>query len=152
MAKRQYLQHDLVALRTQAWKRTRKGRSLVDRRSLSGQNALRVQAQLIADHGGVEQMSTAKLMIVELIYRDTWFLDESDRRIFRILRQYPKVRNNPAALHKLYSYRAPIVAALTRNLQLLGLERLPDKPKTLDDIFSEESHDGQDTENDSSTD
>ena len=95
------------------------------------------------DNGGLDNMSTAKLMLVELIYRDTGFLDKSDRRTFRILRDDPKLKNNPAALAKLYQYRTTLVTCLTKNLQLLGLERVPDKPKTLDELFEEQSHDQQ---------
>ena len=42
MAKRGYILHDLVALRTHTWKRTRKGRSYV----------IRIQQRLIEDNGG----------------------------------------------------------------------------------------------------
>ena len=66
MAKRGYIRHDLVTLRSHTWKR----RSLVDRRSHAGQNAIRIQQQLIQDNGVAENMSTAKLMLVELIYVD----------------------------------------------------------------------------------
>ena len=81
------------------------------------------------DNGGLDNMSTAKLMLVELIYRDTGFLDKSDRRIFRILRDDPELKNNPVALAKLYQYRTTLVTCLTKNLQLLGIERCPISPR-----------------------
>jgi len=102
-------------------------------------NAMKVQQELIKDQGGAENMSTARLVLVELIARDVFYLDETDRRIFRTLKEYPKVKNKPAALAKLYSYRSNVVANLTRSLAMLGLDKVPPKAKTLEEIFANDS-------------
>lgn len=41
------------------------------------------QNGLIADAGGEKNLSTAKLILIEMIGRDVYFLDECDRRIFK---------------------------------------------------------------------
>ena len=135
---RRYIQHNLIALRSQAHERRRHGRSLVDRRSASGQNALRVQAELIADQGGIEHLSTARLVLIELVARDVYFLDETDRRIVRTLNKYPKIKHNPAAMSKLYGYRSVVAKALAGNLALLGLDKVPSPTKSLEELFTEE--------------
>jgi len=79
MSKRAYLRHDLISLRNKTYERKRRGRSLVDRRSAAGMNAMRVQQEIIKDQGGAANMSTARLVLAELIARDVYYLDETDR-------------------------------------------------------------------------
>jgi len=141
MSKRAYLRHDLIFLRNKTYERKRRGRSLVDRRSAAGMNAMRVQQEIIKDQGGAANMSTARLVLAELIARDVYYLDETDRRIFRVLKEYPKIKNSPLVLAKLYGYRSNVVANLTRSLSMLGLDKVPVQAKSLEDIFSEEPHD-----------
>ncbi len=45
-----------------------------------------VQQRIITDMGGRENLSTAKLVLIELIGRDIYVLDETDRRIIRVIR------------------------------------------------------------------
>jgi hypothetical protein len=59
------LGHGLVAFRNGVHRRTRKGRSLSDRRSAAGKNAVAIGDRLLADLGGEENCSTAKLMLIE---------------------------------------------------------------------------------------
>jgi hypothetical protein len=63
----------------------RKGRSLIDRRSTAGRNAFAMREELILDQGGADNLSVAKLALIEMIARDTYFLDECDRKIFRVI-------------------------------------------------------------------
>ena len=133
---RTYIKHDLVALRSEEYARKRRGRSLVDRRSAAGQNAMRVQAELIRDLGGIEELSTAKLVLVEIICRDVYFLDETDRRIFKVLKSLPAAKNNPKIMATLYSYRSQVAGNLSRNLALLGLSKLPKREKTLAELLA----------------
>ena len=79
------LSHGLVAFRNGVHRRARRGRSLIDRRSAAGRNAFAMREELIRDQGGVENLSVAKLALIEMIARDTYFLDETDRRIFRAI-------------------------------------------------------------------
>lgn len=55
----------------------------------------------------------------------------------QLIRDYPKIRNNPTALNKLYSYRAPILASLTKNLMALGLDKVPPPTKSLEELLAE---------------
>jgi hypothetical protein len=79
------LKHGLVAFQNTVKRRTRRGRSLIDRRSTAGRNAFAMREELIADQGGAENLSVARLALVELIARDVYFLDETDRRIFKAI-------------------------------------------------------------------
>jgi hypothetical protein len=140
------LSHGLVAFRNGIHRRTRRGRSLIDRRSAAGKNAVAIGDQLLADMGGEENCSTAKLMLIEMIRRDVYFLDETDRRIFKViykmsaqeraLARLGKIKN-PKMIGLLYSYRQGVARNLASNLQLLGLEKAPPKQKTLEEILSE---------------
>lgn len=140
------LTHGLVAFRNGVHRRTRKGRSLIDRRSTAGRNAFAMREELIADMGGTDQLSTAKLALIEMTARDVYFLDEIDRRIFRAiyklaakekaLESLGKLKN-PKMIAAMYGYRQTAANNLARNLLALGLEKLPPKQKTLEEILSE---------------
>ena len=81
---------------------------------------MRVQQELIADQGGGNAMSTARLVLVEMVARDVFYLDETDRRIFKVLKEYPHTKNNPKVMSALYGYRVAVASNLARNLSLLG--------------------------------
>ena len=139
--------HGLVALRNQIHRRTRRGRSLIDRRSTAGRNAFAMRQELIADLGGTEELSTAKLALIEMIARDTYFLDEIDRRIFRAIykasateRQLERLgkTKHPKLIATLYGYRQSAANNLARNLLALGLEKAPPRQKTLEEILDED--------------
>jgi hypothetical protein len=135
---RTYIKHDLVGLRSEEYARKRKGRSLVDRRSSAGRNAMNVQAALIADLGGAAELSTARLVLIELIARDIYFLDECDRRIYATLKKFPTARDNPKVMGTMYGYRSSVANNLSRNLAMLGLDRIPPKAKTLSELLDEQ--------------
>ena len=138
--------HSVITFRNQVKRRTRHGRSLIDRRTRAGQNALAVRDKMLADMGGESNLSTAKLMLIEMIARDTYFLDETDRRIFRAIYKLAEKERaiekqggmkNPKLIATLYSYRQGAANNLARNLLALGLEKLPPKQKTLEEILNE---------------
>jgi len=138
--------HGIVAFKNEVKRRARRGRSLIDRRTKAGQNALAVREQMLVDLGGESNLSTAKLMLIEMIARDTYFLDETDQRIFRAIAKLSqrekdiekqgKVKN-PKLIATLYGYRQSAANNLARNLFALGLEKAPPKQKTLEEILSE---------------
>jgi hypothetical protein len=139
------LTHGLVKFENQVRRRTRRGRSLIDRRSTAGRNAFAMREELILDQGGAENLSVAKLALIEMIARDVYFLDECDRRIFRVihkasgqekaLAKLGKIKN-PKLIGVLYSYRAGVARNLASNLQMLGLEKIK-REKTLEEILNE---------------
>ena len=124
--------HGLRCLQNEIRKRVRKGRSLIDRRSKAGRNAVAVKQQIVQDMGGEANLSAAQLVLIEMIGRDVYFLDECDRRIFRMLyllnakmKSEGVQAKSPRAITVMYHYRAGIA----RNLALLGLERKPPPTK-----------------------
>jgi hypothetical protein len=44
-----------------------------------------MREESILDQGGADNLSVAKLALIEMIARDTYFLDECDRKIFRVI-------------------------------------------------------------------
>lgn len=143
--------HGVLAFRNQVKRRARRGRSLIDRRSAAGKNAVAVGDQLLADLGGEENCSTAKLMLIEMIRRDTYFADEIDKRIFRFIHkanteQPEKSKYSAKFIGQLYSYRTSVVNNLSRNLLALGLEKPPPRVKSLEEILAEDESEGQENE------
>ena len=139
-----HLVHGLAALQNEIKRRVRRGRSLIDRRSKAGQNAVAVREQLIADMGGADNISAAKLVLIEMVGRDIYFLDECDRRIFQVIyrvnaelkkRGIPRMKN-PKLIGTMYSYRQGVARNLAANLSLLGLEKVPPPAKTLEEILA----------------
>jgi hypothetical protein len=140
------LSHGVVAYRNQ-FKRQRHRRSLIDRRTTAGKNAVAVRDEILRDLGGAEGLAATKLVLVELIARDVYFCDEIDRRIFRAIyklavrekaaEKLGKIKN-PKLIGTLYGYRMTAANNLARNLLALGLEKAPPKQKTLEEILSED--------------
>ena len=106
-----------------------------------------MREELIADQGGIDTLSVAKLALIEMIARDVYFLDETDRRIFRVLykagaseRAAVKLGKpkHPKLLTLMYSYRSPIANNLAKNLLALGLDKPPPKVQTLAEILAED--------------
>jgi len=155
---RTYTQHGLIKLQKDIRRRTRRGRSLIDKRSKAGKNAVNVRDQLLADMGGVENISAARLVLVEMISRDIYYLDECDRRIFKVIYKVNedmkkagvKGPRSPKLLGVMYGYRAGIARNLAQNLSLLGLDRKPDA-ETLEDYINEKYGD-REQQGDSKTD
>jgi hypothetical protein len=140
------LGHGLVAFRNGVHRRTRRGRSLIDRRSAAGKNAVAVRDEILRDLGGAEGLAATKLVLVEMIARDVYFLDECDRRIFkaiykvaaqeRALEKLGKIKN-PKFIGVLYGYRQGVARNLASNLLALGLEKAPPKQESLEEILAE---------------
>jgi hypothetical protein len=107
------LSHGLVAFKN----KRRRARSLIDRRTTAGRNAVAVREEILRDLGGAEGLSATKLVLVEMTARDVYFLDEIDRRIFRViykasgtervLTKLGKVKY-PKLIGMLYSYRQSV--------------------------------------------
>jgi hypothetical protein len=139
------LSHGVVAYRNQ-FKRQRHRRSLIDRRTAAGKNAVAVRDEILRDLGGAEGLAATKLVLVELIARDVYFCDEIDRRIFRAIYKVAAKEKaleslgktkSPQLIATLYSYRQSAANNLARNLQALGLEKAPPKQKSLQEILDE---------------
>jgi hypothetical protein len=144
------LSHGIIAFRNGVKRRARRGRSLIDRRSAAGKNAVAIGDELLRDLGGEENCSTAKLMLIEMVRRDVYFCDEIDQRIFKFMYEAKdlvvKPKSNPKYVSMLYGYRTAVVNNLSRNLLALGLEKVPPKQKTLDEILAEDENETEQSE------
>jgi len=129
--------HGIVTFRNLMHRRARRARSIISLRTVSGQNAVAVQAGLAEDLGGLEHISTAQKVLIELVGRDLYLLDETDQRIVRACKEIPKLKNSPKGMALLYSYRVPIVSNISKNLMALGLEKKPPPTKSLAEILAE---------------
>ena len=129
--------HGIVTFRNRMHKRARRSRSIISLRTVSGQNAVAVQAGLAQDLGRLEHISTAQKVLIELVGRDLYLLDETDQRIVRACKEIPKLKNSPKGMAILYSYRMPIISSISKNLMALGLEKKPPPAKTLEQILEE---------------
>jgi hypothetical protein len=131
---RSYIKHGLITLERQQ-KERRSGP--FDNRTKAAQNARKVQQGLIADMGGADHISTAAMVLIEITARDIAYLDETDRRIFKTIKEYPKAKASPKFLAMLYSYRQPIITNISKNLLALGLDKKPPPQKTLEELLNE---------------
>jgi hypothetical protein len=77
------------------------------------------------------------LAVIELAARDAYYLDEQDRRIMKALKELPQA-NSPKVVATLYSYRAPINRELKDALKILGLDKVPPRIRTLQEILDQD--------------
>jgi hypothetical protein len=149
------LSHGIVAFKNQVKRRVRRGRSLIDHRTVAGQNAIGLMQELTNDLGGADNLSAAQLTLIELIGRGAYLTDECDRRIFTAIRKINEREKallqagkfkNPKVIAVLYGYRQGMARDLVNNLQLLGLEKAPPKQKTLQEILEESEEEKQEAE------
>ena len=57
--------HGLALTKNKITRRVQRGRSYVDKRTHEGQEALRIQAGVIDELGGIERMTTARFVIIQ---------------------------------------------------------------------------------------
>ena len=74
-----------------------------------------MREELILDQGGADNLSVAKLALI--IARDTYFLDECDRKIFRVIHKVSVLESaleslgklkSPKLIATLYGYRRSV--------------------------------------------
>ncbi len=107
---RRYTKHGLAKLEGTIKRRTRRGRSLVDRRTKAGKDAMKLRDDFIRDQGGLDKLSTAQLLIIELLTRDCYLLNEQD--VFRTLKESPQAQSSPKVVATMYGYRRPIAESV----------------------------------------
>jgi hypothetical protein len=71
-----------------------------------------MREELILDMGGAESLSVAKLALVEIIARDTYFLDESERRIFQLIHKVSVQERALESLKPSHRSRSPLCTAI----------------------------------------
>src|SRR6516162_7235639 len=57
--------HGLALVRNQVRKRSKRGRSYVDKRSNEGREAIRIQAGLVDDQGGIDAFTTGRFIAIQ---------------------------------------------------------------------------------------
>jgi hypothetical protein len=129
--------HGLALIRNQIKKRTRRGRSYVDKRTHEGQEALRLQAKIVDDQGGIEAITAARFIAIQELTQLYYLAAMMDHATAGFLRRHPEYKN-PRALARLFSYRMPVSNALAKYLDVLGLEKREPPAQTLEDILNED--------------
>src|SRR5262245_50126041 len=110
--------HGLALVRNQIKRRTRRGRSYVDVRTHEGKEVLRLQAALIDDQGGMEAITTARLIAVKELAQSYYLGAMMDRSIASFLRKHPEAKN-AKKLARLFSYRSPVTNAIAKWVEIL---------------------------------
>ena len=134
--------HGLALVRNQIKKRTKRGRSYVDQRTHEGQEALRIQAGLVDDQGGIDNISAARFIAIQELTQLYYLAAMMDHSISKFLAKNPNAKN-ARFLAKLFGYKLPVTNAIAKYLDVLGLDKRPPPAKTLDEILSEGDQDGE---------
>ena len=127
--------HGLSLVRNQIKRRTDQNRSYVDRRTHEGQDALKIQAGLVEDQGGIDAISTAQFIAIQELTNLYYLALMMDRSTKKYLDKNPNLKN-PKALSKLFSYRQPVTNNMEKYLSLLGLDRVAPPEEDLDSYLA----------------
>lgn len=111
----------------------------MDKRTHEGRDALRLQAGLVEDAGGIEAITTARFIAIRELTQLCYLGSLMDKGISSWLHKNPQYTRNPRVLAKLFGYRAPVNSAIAKYLDVLGLQKLPPPQKTLEEILSEDA-------------
>jgi hypothetical protein len=106
-----------------------KGLDGIDRRTSAARALLRWREKLIADLGGIETISSQRLILVDVATRTKALLDHVDEWL---LSQRSVVNRRARALLPVVAQRQALADSLARALGQLGLERVepPGQPLT----------------------
>ena len=116
-AERSYSKHGLTRQKAAFNKR---GVHALDGRTKAARELLRWRAELVADLGGEETISTQQQAVVDLAVRTKLLLDSVDAWL---LQQPSLVNKRKKALLPVVSQRQALADALSRYMGQLGLER-----------------------------
>ncbi len=130
--------HGLALIRNQIQRRIKHRRGYFDLRRREGQEALRIQAGLVDDAGGIDAVTTARFIAIRELTQLQYVSALMDSATTAFLRKRPEIAKSPAALARLFSYRAPN-NEIAKYLGILGLAKLPPPQKSLEEILAEDS-------------
>ncbi len=110
------------------------GTRLIDRRYKVGRELAKWRADLLLDLGGESALSTQEKLIVDLCVRSKLLIDSIDAWL---LQQKNLINTRKRTLIGVVKERQSIADGLTKNLQVLGLKRIPKPTQSLDDYIAE---------------
>jgi hypothetical protein len=128
--RRSYSRHGLNALMARVKIR---GLNAIDKRTAAAQALIAWRGELIADLGGPEACSAAKLALVELAVRTRLYVDSLDAWL---LAQRSLIQAKKRAVLPVVLQRQQLADALARYLVQLGLERRAKPALTALEIMS----------------
>ena len=116
------LKHGIVMARNSIRKRVQRNRTYFDYRTHEGKQAIKLQAQLLDDQGGIEEITAARYIAIRELCQANYFQSMIDRSIYEFLKKTPQGKN-AKMLARLFSYRAPVSNSIARYIELLGLDK-----------------------------
>ena len=131
------LKHGIVRLQDKISRRIKRGRNYVDQRTHEGQEALRIQAGLIDDQGGVEAITAAQFIAIQELTQHYYLVSLIDHSIATYLRKNPQAKESAKMLARVFAYRTPVSSSLARYLDIIGLDKKAAPVKTLDEILAQ---------------
>lgn len=130
-------------MHNQIKRRSKRHRPYVDRRTQEGQAALRIQAGLVEDQGGIDALSTARFIAIQELTNLYYLGSKMDHQIEKYLRAHPEIKS-PAQLSKLFfMYRQPVTNSIVKYLELLGLDKIRPPAQSLDELFADDGSEDQ---------
>lgn len=111
--------HGLALVRNEIKRRVKRGRSYVDKRTHDWQDALRIQAGLVEDQGGIENISTARFVAIQELSQLYYLGAMMDHSIAKFLRENPRAKN-ARVLARVFSYRMPVTNTIAKYLAVFG--------------------------------
>jgi hypothetical protein len=124
--RREYRKHGLTILKRAV---NGLGNRLIDRRTATGKALAKWRAELIADLGGADSISTQQSAIIDLAVKSKLLLDSID---VWLLTQPSLVNMRKRALLPVVVQRQALADGLVRYLQALGLKRVTRDSETLE--------------------
>ncbi len=130
MTRRKYSRHGLHALKKRVLVA---GLEAVDGRTVAAKALLAWRRELVADLGGVENLSAQQMALVELAARTKLLVDSVDAWI---MQQRSLVNARKRALLPVVRERTQLADSLARYLSQLGLERKAPPPLSLQEYLA----------------
>ena len=111
-----------------------RGFRAIDRRKVAARSAIEFRSALLADLGGEQALSAARLALVDAATRTWLYAQHLDAWC---LEQTSLVNGRRKGVHPVVKERLLLVESLQRTLVALGLDRAQPKAKTLGEIAAE---------------
>jgi hypothetical protein len=128
--------HSMTVLKRAIDEVAGRGRKVIDTRTRVGKALMAWRGELVQDLGGLEQLSTQQLAIVDVCVRQKMLLDSVDAWL---LRQPSIIDKRRRQLYPAVQQRTALADALARYLGTLGLERVAKPMPRLSEYLNRET-------------